>query len=217
MSRILLIDSNQVFRLGLWSLFRTAQLVPNISEADTFALGRAVLRQQRDIALALLDIEVPDCGGLVGLSQLRDEFPDVPVILLSNNAPPEDVSRAVALGAAGFIQRSSSCEAILQTVKTVLASKVGPAPIRSRTDATDPIASLSPALVRVMMGVKRGLRNKEIAFELGLTENTIKVYLNTLYRKLGVSSRTQVVILMQEMLAETEMVNMTEAMASNVA
>jgi len=67
------------------------------------------------------------------------------------------------------------------------------------------------------MGVTRGLRNKEIAFELGLSEKTIKAYLGILYRKLGVTSRTQAVILLQDLLVETEIGAGVEFMAANVA
>ena len=203
MNRVLLIDSNAVFRLGLRSLVRAAQPALKVSEAETFALGCAILRQQHDIALVILDIEVPDGGGFLSLVQLRSEFPDVPVVMLSGASQTEQESRAMAFGAAGLIRRSSPCDAILQSLKTVLSGEPEPAPIISRNDEANPIASLSPALVRVLMGVKRGLRNKEIAFELGLSEKTIKAYLGSLYRKLGVSNRTQAVILMQQVLAET--------------
>ena len=71
--------------------------------------------------------------------------------------------------------------------------------------------------MRVLMGVKRGLRNKEIAFELGLSEKTIKAYLGILYRKLGVNNRTQAVILLQEVLVETEVAYGHEFMAANIA
>jgi len=216
MSRILLIDSNPIFRLGLCSLVRAAQPLLNISEAENFALGRAALRERRDISLVMLDLEVPDGGGFFGLSQLRKEF-SVPVILLSSDNRTEDVGRAIASGALAFIHKSSPCEAILRALKTVLSGQAGPVPIISTADDINPIASLSPALVRVLMGVKRGLRNKEIAFELGLSEKTIKAYLNTLYRKLGVSNRTQAVILTQDMLTEAETANVTEPVAANVA
>jgi len=71
--------------------------------------------------------------------------------------------------------------------------------------------------LRVLMGVKRGLRNKEIAFELGLSEKTIKAYLGILYRKLGVSNRTQAVILLQEILAEAELSHAYRPLVANIA
>lgn len=203
MNRILLIDSNAVFRLGLRSLVRAAQPALKVSEAETFASGCAVLREQQDIALVILDTEVPDGGGFLGLVQLRGEFPDVPVLMLSGTPRPEQESRAMAFGAAGLIRKSSSCDAILKSLKAILSGEPEPVPVISTADEANPITSLSPALVRVLMGIKRGLRNKEIAFELGLSEKTIKAYLGSLYRKLGVSNRTQAVILMQQVLAET--------------
>ena len=203
MNRVLLMDSNAVFRLGLRSLVRAAQPALKVSEAETFALGRAVLREQGDIALVILDIDVPGGGGFLGLVQLRSEFPDIPVIMLSGAPQAGQESRAIVFGAAGLIRKSSPCDAILQSLKTALSGEPEPAPIISGADEANPITSLSPALVRVLMGVKRGLRNKEIAFELGLSEKTIKAYLGSLYRKLGVRNRTQAVILVQQVLAET--------------
>jgi DNA-binding NarL/FixJ family response regulator len=202
MNQVLLIDDTPLFRLGLRELVKAAQPVLACSEAESFAVARAILRQRSDIALIMLNIKLPDCGGFVGLFQLRNEFPGIPIVILSNSANAELVSRAVAFGAAGFILKSAPCDAVLQTLKTILSGQTGPMPIISNADQASPVASLSPALVRVMLGVKRGLRNKEIAFELGLSEKTIKAYLGILYRKLGVSNRTQAVILLQEVLVE---------------
>ncbi len=152
----------------------------------------------------MLDIKVPDCGGFVGLFQLRSEFPQIPVITLSDNAGADLVSRAVAFGAAGFILKSAPCDAIAQTLKTTLCGKTwGPMAIAGKAAQNDPVASLSPALLRVLMGLKRGMRNKEIAFELGLSEKTIKAYLSVLYRKLGVGSRTQALLMLQDVPLES--------------
>jgi DNA-binding NarL/FixJ family response regulator len=218
MSRVLLIDANAIFRLGLREVVKTVKPELAVSEADTFAKARLILRERSDIALIMLDIRVPDSGGFVGLFQLRSEFPNIPVVMLSNDPKTDQVSRAIAFGAAGIIEKSASCDALLQSLRKVLSGQAGPIPIISNTClCNSPIESLSPALMRVLMGVKRGLRNKEIAFELGLSEKTIKAYLGILYRKLGVNNRTQAVILLQEVLAEAEMSHARSPMAANVA
>ena len=203
MSKALIIDDNPLFRLGLRELMKGAQPKLEVTEVDRFADGRVLLRENRDVALIMLDIKVPDCGGFVGLFQLRSEFPQIPVIILSTSGNAESVSRAVAFGAAGFILKSAPCEAIAQTLKTTLSGESWtPVPIIGGADQANPIASLSPALVRVLSGLKRGLRNKQIAFEMGVSEKTVKAYMSTLYRKLGVNSRTQALILLQEVLVE---------------
>lgn len=218
MNQVLLIDANAICRLGLREVVKAIEPRLTVSEADSLARGCCILREKRDIALIVLDIKVPDSGGLLGLCQLRNEFPDIPVIMLVNDPKTDQVNRAVAFGAAGIVEKSAPCDAILQSLKRILSGHPCPKPIiSSKGHCASPIDSLSPALLRVLMGVKRGLRNKEIAFELGLSEKTIKAYLGILYRKLGVSNRTQAVILLQDELVETSGAYGAEFMAANIA
>jgi DNA-binding NarL/FixJ family response regulator len=218
MSRVLVIDSNAIFRLGLREVIKAVEPRMAVVEADTFIKAHAVLRTRSDIALIMLDVRVPDCGGLIGLSQLRNEYPDIPVIMLSSDPKTDLAGRVAASGAAGIIQKSASCKAMRDSLRSVLSGRVGPTPVISNAETfSSPLDSLSPALLRVLMGVKRGLRNKEIAFELGLSEKTIKAYLGILYRKLGVTNRTQAVILLQEVLAETELAYAAPSRAAHSA
>jgi DNA-binding NarL/FixJ family response regulator len=204
MSRVLLVDDNPLFRLGLRELVKTVQPQMEVTEVETFTAARALLRAGSDVALIMLDMQLADCGGFIGLFKLRTEFPDIPVIIFSTSADSESVSRALASGAAGYISKSASCDVIARDLKTTLSEKSwSPVPIIAGENQVNHIAALSPAQLRVLNGLKRGLRNKEIAFELGLTEKTIKAYLSTLYRKLGVNSRTQALILLQEVLADS--------------
>ena len=202
MRHILLIDDNPLYGLGLRELVKNAHSALGVSEARTFASARSLLRESGEIALILFDFKTHDSGGFVGLFKLRGEFPDIPVIVLSAIADPNLISRAVAFGAAGFVLKSAPCDAVLKTVNEILSGLKGPMPIVAGGDQGSPVTSLSPALWRVLLGLKRGLRNKEIAFELGLSEKTIKAYLSQMYRKLGVNSRAQALILVQDGLAE---------------
>jgi DNA-binding NarL/FixJ family response regulator len=218
MSRVLLVDANEIFRLGLREVIKTVEPALTISEADNVVTAQGILREKSDIALIVLAVGVTDSGKCTGLFQLRNEFPEIPVVMLSDDPKSDLVNCALAVGAAGIIERSAPCDATFHTLKRILfpntesklsVSNVGP--------CASPIESLSPALLRVLMGVKRGLRNKEIAFELGLSEKTIKAYLGILYRKLGVNSRTQAVILLQDGPAETGLRYGPEFMAVNIA
>ena len=199
MGQILLVDDNSIFRLGLRELIREARPELNILEAETFSAARAALRECGDIFAVILDIKVADCGGFVGLFQLKTDFPNIPVIVLSAGSDPDSVSRAMAFGASGFIAKSASCDEIARILRSTLFEKnwTG-APIVACERQVNPIAALSPAQLRVLKGLQRGLRNKQIAFELGLTEKTVKAYMSVLYRRLGVSTRTQALILVQE-------------------
>jgi DNA-binding NarL/FixJ family response regulator len=199
MGRLLLVDDNQLYRLGIRELVRTVRPELEVLETNRYASARSLLREWPDIAVIMMDIKVPDCGGFVGLFQLRTEYPRIPIIIFSTSADPESVSRALAFGAAGYISKSAPCDVIERTLKATLSEKEWtPAPIIAGENQINPIAALSPAQLRVLRGLKRGLRNKEIAFELGLAEKTVKAYMSVLYRKLGVNSRTQALLLLQE-------------------
>ena len=203
MSQVLLIDANPLFRLGLRELIKAEHPNLNVVDAESFANARTLLRIKNDFVVIILDIKIPDSGGFVGLFQLRTEFPGLPVIVLSNSVDTDSVSRAVSFGAAGYISKSASCDVISRLLRSCLAERNWtPVQIIAEENQVNPIAALSPAQMRVLNGLKRGLPNKQIAFELGLTEKTVKAYLSMLYRKLGVSSRTQAVILLQELMAE---------------
>jgi DNA-binding NarL/FixJ family response regulator len=202
-AHVLLIDDNPLYGLGLRELVKSAHPALGVSEARTFASARSLLRECGEIALILFDFKTHDSGGFVGLFQLRTEFPNIPVIVLSANADADLITRAVSFGAAGFVLKSAPCDAVLRSVSETLSGLKGPLPIVVGQDQGNPVTSLSPALWRVLMGIKRGLRNKEIAFELGLSEKTIKAYLSLIYRKLGVGSRAQALILVQDFHVET--------------
>lgn len=200
MGRLLLVDDNQVYRLGLRELIKAIRPDFEICETDRYAHARTMLEQGPEISLLLMDIKVSDGGGFMGLFQLRKDYPGLPIIILSSSEDPEFVSRAVAFGAAGYISKSSSRDAIERTLKATLSdTNWTPAPLIAGENLINPIAALSPALLRVLAGLKRGLRNKEIAFELGLAEKTVKAYMSVLYRKLGVNSRAQALLLLQQM------------------
>ena len=206
MNRVLLVDESPLSRLGLYELLKTGQSALTIVEAESFANARVYLRETPGIALVMLDINLRDCGGFVGLFELRSEFPDIPVIILSTHSDPESVSRAATFGAAGYISKSAPCEAILQTVSATLSGgSWTPDPLAAGVGQLNPITSLSRAQLRVLTGLKRGLRNKQIAFEMGITEQTVKSYMSKLYRKLGVNSRTQALILLQEALSDSQL------------
>ena len=208
MNHVLLIDSNPVFRFGLRQLINDVRADLKISEAGSFTQARQILNSTTDFVLIILDLKVSDCGGFVGLSQLRNEFQEIPIILCLDSSDTETISRAVAFGADGYILKSSSCESVTRILQGLLAGRsLFPIPIAADRQQINPIASLSPAQLRVLKGLNKGLRNKEIAFELGLTETTVKTYMSTLYRKLGVSSRAQALVLLKQFNFESQFEN----------
>lgn len=207
MSRILLADDHPLFRQALRAVIKSAHPHLGVCEAESLAGACVLLAASNDICLALLDMKMSDCEGFSGLLRLQGEFPQVPVVIVSSSCDAATISRAMAFGAAGFIPKSASRADITQALNTILSGEVwaplsvpgGPVPPLVKS-----IASLSPAQLRILMGLQRGLRNKEIAFEMGVTEKTVKAYVTTMFRKLNVTNRTQALIVAQTLLAETE-------------
>jgi len=201
MNEILVIDDNPLFRLGLREVIK--QVRPDVMtiEKDNFSDARAHLKDSGQVVLIMVDIKVRDFGGFVGLFQLRSEYPRVPVIVFSTSTDADSVSRSLAFGAAGYISKSAPCDVLARTLKSSLSDRdFGSVPIITHENQLSPLAALSPAQMRVLKSLKKGLGNRQIAFELGLSEKTVKAYMSTLYRKLGVGSRSQALSLVQEIL-----------------
>lgn len=192
MQQVLLADSYPLFRLGLRGILKRTHPGFTVLEAETFGTACGLLRGNPDIALVTLDVGLPDRDDYSDLAQLCDEFPNVPVVVLSMEADPDAANRALAFGAAGFIPISTPCAEIARMLQEIVAPGIP-------TDRLKSLSSLSPAQWRILRGLQQGLRNKQIAFEMGVTENTVKTYLSTMYRRLGVSTRTQMLALLGDM------------------
>jgi DNA-binding NarL/FixJ family response regulator len=152
------------------------------------------------IILVLLDLKMPDCGGFAGLVSLRADFPRIPIVIVSASEDGGTVAKAMTFGAAGFIPKSATHAQIVEALETVLAGDVWtpaetvPSPVPGVVDC---IASLSPPQLRVLLGLQKGLPNKQIASEMGVTEATVKAHMTGLFRKMKVSNRIQAVIAAQ--------------------
>lgn len=169
-------------------------------EAGSLAAARAAL-ETGGIDLLLLDLYMPGMNGALGLAGLRADFPAVPVLVVSALDDPSTIRQVVEFGASGFLPKSAPLDAIGEAVGAVLAGELWlPAsadePLSAPgIDIAARVADLTPQQYRVLELLSEGKYNKQIAFELGVTEATIKAHLSQIFRKLGVRSRTQAVIL----------------------
>ncbi|MGN6550596.1 MAG: response regulator [Pararhizobium sp.] len=173
-----------------------------IVEAGDFVAARATARAFPDADLLLLDLTMPGVSGLSGLMALRSEFINLPVVVVSASDDGVTIRRALDLGASGFISKSASIDEIREAVKAVLAGEIW-APANAALGADhDPevadlirrIQTLTPQQGRVLNMLSEGLLNKQIAYELGVSEATIKAHVSAVLQKLNVDSRTQAVI-----------------------
>lgn len=187
-----------------------------ILEAGDLVSARKKAADHPEADLILLDLTMPGVSGLSGLIAFRAEFSSLPVVVVSASDDPPTMRRALELGASGFISKSASIDQIRQGVRTVLDGGIWTPPDVDLGSEHDPeianliarIQTLTPQQGRVLGMLAEGLLNKQIAYELGVSEATIKAHVSAVLQKLGVDSRTQAVIHLSKIGAEV--LNQTE-------
>jgi len=203
-------DDHPLFRGALKQALSGMGGEPEIVEAGDFETARAIVAASDDLDLILLDLSMPGVSGLSGLVTLRGLQAGVPVVIVSAHDDPETIRRALSLGASGFISKSSSMEGIREAIASVLAGGIwAPDDIDLGVEADPEISdliqrlrTLTPQQSRVLTMLAEGLLNKQIAYELGVSEATIKAHVSAVLQKLGVDSRTQAVIQLSKIGAE---------------
>src|SRR5690606_2012512 len=160
----------------------------------------AALEANRDCDLVLLDLNMPGVRGFSGLLLLRAQYSDVPVMIISAVDDASVVRRAFELGASGYLHKSVGPTEIRRAIETVLRGEVFvPAGVdlsagEEESDLPRRLATLTPQQIRVLMMLSDGLMNKQIAYELSISEATVKAHVSAILQKLDVDSRTQAVI-----------------------
>lgn len=204
---ILVADDHPLFRAAVLHALRQAMPKASVIEASSATMLVGVLEANPDVDLVLLDLTMPGARGFSALLHVRGARPEVPVVIISSNDHPRVVRRAQQFGAAGFIPKSAPAEAIGDAVATVLEGATwfpAIAAERSEEDArlAARLAQLTPQQFRVLLCLADGLLNKQIAHELGLAENTVKVHVTAILKKLECHSRTQAAVLVKALEPE---------------
>ena len=195
-------DDHPLFRGALKEALVGVGDVAAIHEAGDFESAKALVVAHEDVDLVLLDLSMPGASGLSGLISLRGIHPAVPLVVVSAHDDPVTIRRALDLGASGFISKSASMDEIRGAVRAVLAGDIAaPSGIElgverdpEISDLIKRLQALTPQQTRVLGMLAEGLLNKQIAYELGVSEATIKAHVSAILQKLGVDSRTQAVI-----------------------
>jgi DNA-binding NarL/FixJ family response regulator len=199
---LIVADDHPLFREALKHTLGNAFAQAEIAEAGSFDEVVRLLEGRDDIDLVLFDLKMPGIRGLSGLVYMRAQYPGVPVVVVSASDEPAVIRRALELGASGFISKSSPVEDMQAAVAAVLGGDVWWPPGLERETPGDGedaelarrLTTLTPQQVRVLMMLREGLLNKQIAFNLGVSEATIKAHVSAILAKLNVDSRTQAVI-----------------------
>jgi len=201
-NRIIIADDHPLFRAALRQVIETEHGASStIEEAGDLESLSALLDGNRDCDLVLLDLAMPGVRGFSGLLLIRAQFPEIPVMICSASDDGGTVRRSIDLGASGFLPKSVGADAIHASIKTVLEGGIW-VPDGFTFDEEDGeiaeytkrLATLTPQQVRVLMMLSDGLMNKQIAYELTVSEATVKAHVSAILQKLNVDSRTQAVI-----------------------
>lgn len=192
---ILIADDHPLFRQALAMAAQAMAPGARIAESSNLptALNEAIAAD--DLLLILLDLKMPGAEGYSGVALLHAEKPGVPILVVSSANAAQAAREAVRFGAVGFIGKDSDLSTIEDAIRDALAGKRMEA---VRDDAVDPvaahIASLTPTQLKVLLGVMEGRLNKQIAYDLGISEATVKAHMTAILKKLDVQNRTQAVL-----------------------
>lgn len=200
--RLVIADDHPLFRGALREAVTALYPAAEIVEVGTFDDLHAALEKDSNFDLVLLDLTMPGARGFSGLIYLRAQYAGVPVVVVSGNEEPAVIRRCLDLGASGFIPKTLGTAGMRDAIAAVMAGGAWSPPdvnLAARSDAeTDAIiarlSTLTPQQVRVLMMLSEGRLNKQIAYELSVSEATVKAHVSAILQKLAVESRTQAVI-----------------------
>jgi DNA-binding NarL/FixJ family response regulator len=224
MARVLIADDHPLFRDAIRGVvaqvFADAGWEFSCVEAATVGEVMRVAESEDELDVLLLDLYMPGAHGLSQLVALRSKLPSTPIIVLSSISDPETVKQCITCGAAGFVPKSSSKELIAVALKTVfdggvyIPESIAPShevaplqPVVRRHVGDEDSGPLTGRQVAVLELVASGKSNKQIAWELSISETTVKAHMTAILRKLGVTSRAQAIVLFQRQLLPPSLPN----------
>lgn len=192
---ILIADDHPLFRQALTMAAAAVRPDAHIVECANLptALNEAVAAQ--DLLLILLDLKMPGAEGFSGVALLHAEKPTVPILVVSSADAAQVARNAVRFGAVGFLGKDADLDMIEAAIADALSGKRLEAPADDDiTPVAAHIASLTPTQLKVLLGVMQGRLNKQIAYDLGISEATVKAHMTAILKKLDVQNRTQAVL-----------------------
>ena len=210
--KIIIADDHPLFSEALKGILSNVLPEADIDLAFDVEQLQKIAERNGETALLLLDLNMPGAVGFSALSWFIGNYPRTPVIMISASDDAGTVRKALDFGAAAYIDKSSGQAVIGECVLAVLSGQTGLHPnlqISQRhtqleaIDTASAIASLTPQQLKVTSMLVEGLLNKQIAYELNVKEATIKAHMTEIMRKLGVHSRTQAVLVLSQLAADS--------------
>ncbi len=201
---VLVVDDHPLFRDALTLAVERAAPDAEIIETGSLAQALEIARSDRDLNRLLIDLMTPDNRGFAGLAALHAERPQTPIIVVSAADAAQMAPRAREYGAIRFLRKTAKLDAIAGAVRQALdgaaclnADPPAPAAAASGDDLSRRISSLTPARLKVLLGLLEGRLNKQIAYDRAISEATVKAHMTAVFRKLNVRNRAQAVLAAQ--------------------
>ena len=192
---ILVVDDHALVRMGIVSLLGTVKDFRVVGEADN---GQSAVDKARELRpdIVLMDLLMPKKDGIEATQEIKEALPDAKVILLTSAGSSDIISRGIKAGASGAVMKSSDISSLVATIRSVLGGETTLAPeVQKLIDEQPPLQDLSDRQLQILQGITRGLPDRDIAMQLGLSLYTIKEYTNKLFAKLGAANRTEAAII----------------------
>jgi DNA-binding NarL/FixJ family response regulator len=200
--KILVIDDHPLIQEALKHVLTELDASLELIQAEDASSAHAALSRTSNVDLLVLDLALPGCDGFDLLANLRRDWPDIPVLVLSATYDRATVELALDLGAMGFIPKTANPRILIDALRLVLSGGVfvpvecsaSGGAFRPRTGSRSQELGLTPRQGDVLKLLVQGKPNKLICRDLSLSEGTIKVHVSAILRALKVNNRTQVVI-----------------------
>ncbi|CAD5260565.1 Glycerol metabolism activator [Alteromonas sp. 38] len=205
MQRILIIDDHPIFRHAMVTILGKKFPDSQTLEANSLSEALELLEADPAFDLVMLDLNMPETCGLNGLLEIRNQHPNLPVVIISAETEKHNILQTISYGAVGFISKSSKIEEIATSVESIFEGNVclpseilRTSSVRNRVKKEDAISldqirSLTRKELAVLKYLTQGLANKVIAYELNISETTVKSHVSSILKKLGASNRVKVV------------------------
>lgn len=213
-SQVVIADDHPLFRTALKQAVLECISSVEILEADNFSDLLTILEKNPALEIVFLDLHMPGNDGFSGLTQLRNHFPDLVVIMVSSDDHPEIMQKAINFGAAAFIPKSANLNTIGQAIDCVLSGDIwlpehaaidtNPQANSEHQKLAKQLAQLTPQQYIVLARIADGQLNKQIAYDLDIKETTVKKHVSAILVKLEVYNRTQAGLVYQQLMLTSQ-------------
>lgn len=208
MYRLLVVDDHPIFRQAISGIIEQKFPGSEIQQSDSIDDAHIKIQENPEYDLLLLDLKLPGVNGLNGLLELRNDYPSIPVVIISAENNKQQILQTISYGAVGFISKSSPVDSIIESLESIFAGNVClPSDIiRSAHEQTsftskkefeilpEKMQLLTRKELIVLKYLTQGEANKYIAYEMNISETTVKSHVSGILKKLGASNRVKVVV-----------------------